>query len=479
MIRLSKAAKELNVGIANIVDFLYLKGFDIDGRPNTKITSEMYELLQKEFSPYAEMKKQSANWESRKLHLNTKSVVKKPKATELENKKDFGEEKNQSNSSGEAEKRTTNSKSINQVKKPGIKSKLTSAEENKLNHKKYNSKNSFDVKLSFLFEDDELILLKKHGEWYRALYEGKIKPTSESQKIFTKKSSDSPPINHHHSVWRKYLSVQDSWGEINKILNASSKDDLKILADILECSFVTSDDILKSLIKKSKNIVDDIVDDNQYSYRDILTKVAHQLKITKDNNVRFTDRLKDEEWLDFDNGILGTAFLSLSNLAIATISHHSAKSSAYSKTSNKDLERKITLTVFKECYNKMSDREKRDFDRKIVALAKENGDTLMKVGSVIGTLTAANLSGFGVYVLATSTLGAITGAIGLTLPFAAYTGLSSVISTVLGPVGWAATGIYAVYKLNDVNYKRIIPAIIYINWLRESTQKSRKHNKSL
>ena len=84
----------------------------------------------------------------------------------------------------------------------------------------------------------------------------------------------------------------------------------------------------------------------------------------------------------------------------------------------------------------MSDREKRDFDRKIVALAKENADSLMKVGSVIRTLTAANLSGFGVYVLATSTLGAITGAIGLTLPFAAYTGLSSVISTDLDPVGW-------------------------------------------
>jgi translation initiation factor IF-2 len=42
MMRLSKVASELNVGVYTIVDFLYLNGFKIDGRPNTKITSKMY-----------------------------------------------------------------------------------------------------------------------------------------------------------------------------------------------------------------------------------------------------------------------------------------------------------------------------------------------------------------------------------------------------------------------------------------------------
>ena len=35
--RLSKVAKELNVGIANIVEYLASKGMKVDGRPNTKI----------------------------------------------------------------------------------------------------------------------------------------------------------------------------------------------------------------------------------------------------------------------------------------------------------------------------------------------------------------------------------------------------------------------------------------------------------
>ncbi len=49
-IRLIKAATELNIGISNIVDFLNEKGFDIQNKPTTKITSEMYDLLVENFS---------------------------------------------------------------------------------------------------------------------------------------------------------------------------------------------------------------------------------------------------------------------------------------------------------------------------------------------------------------------------------------------------------------------------------------------
>jgi translation initiation factor IF-2 len=57
--RLSKVAKELNVGIANVVDHLASKGIDIDGRPNTKITPNAYEILKQEFSADVEQHKRS------------------------------------------------------------------------------------------------------------------------------------------------------------------------------------------------------------------------------------------------------------------------------------------------------------------------------------------------------------------------------------------------------------------------------------
>jgi len=57
--RLSKVAKELNVGIANVIDHLASKGIEIDGRPNTKITPESYKLLKQEFSADVEQHKRS------------------------------------------------------------------------------------------------------------------------------------------------------------------------------------------------------------------------------------------------------------------------------------------------------------------------------------------------------------------------------------------------------------------------------------
>ncbi len=44
-IRLNKAAKELNVGIPNLVEYLAKKGHHIEANPNARITPEQYELL--------------------------------------------------------------------------------------------------------------------------------------------------------------------------------------------------------------------------------------------------------------------------------------------------------------------------------------------------------------------------------------------------------------------------------------------------
>lgn len=49
-IRLNKVTRDLNVGIATVVEFLQKKGHAIEANPNTKITEEQYILLVKEFS---------------------------------------------------------------------------------------------------------------------------------------------------------------------------------------------------------------------------------------------------------------------------------------------------------------------------------------------------------------------------------------------------------------------------------------------
>jgi len=65
--RLSKIARELNVGISTIVEYLHKKGVKIDSNPNEKISPEHCDLLMKEFSTDLNVKK-----ESEKLQLKNK-----------------------------------------------------------------------------------------------------------------------------------------------------------------------------------------------------------------------------------------------------------------------------------------------------------------------------------------------------------------------------------------------------------------------
>lgn len=89
--------------------------------------------------------------------------------------------------------------------------------------------------------------------------------------------------------------------------------------------------------------------------------------------------------------------------------------------------------------------------------------------SLKGPITAysmlglAQASGFGVYIASTTALGFLTHAVGVTLPFAFYTGMSTTIAFVIGPVGWLSAGIWGAWRLTEPKWKYLIPALIYIS----------------
>jgi translation initiation factor IF-2 len=58
-IKLFKAAKELNIGIGTIVEFLASKGFKIDKQPNAKLDGDMYQTLLKEFAADKSIKEEA------------------------------------------------------------------------------------------------------------------------------------------------------------------------------------------------------------------------------------------------------------------------------------------------------------------------------------------------------------------------------------------------------------------------------------
>jgi len=59
--RLSKAARELNIGISTIIDVLYQYGFNISAKPNTKITEEQFQILTNHFLTKKEVRKKGVS----------------------------------------------------------------------------------------------------------------------------------------------------------------------------------------------------------------------------------------------------------------------------------------------------------------------------------------------------------------------------------------------------------------------------------
>ena len=71
-IRLNKVAKEFNVGISTLVDFLAKKGKSIENNPNTKIDKELYDILSSAFISERKVKEEAS-----KLDFSTQKTIQK------------------------------------------------------------------------------------------------------------------------------------------------------------------------------------------------------------------------------------------------------------------------------------------------------------------------------------------------------------------------------------------------------------------
>jgi translation initiation factor IF-2 len=79
--RLSKVARELNVGISTIVSFLDSKGISVEAKPNSKIEPEVYEILSKEFQSEKSAKEESKNVSMPSTDRESVSIDQSPEDT--------------------------------------------------------------------------------------------------------------------------------------------------------------------------------------------------------------------------------------------------------------------------------------------------------------------------------------------------------------------------------------------------------------
>ena len=109
-------------------------------------------------------------------------------------------------------------------------------------------------------------------------------------------------------------------------------------------------------------------------------------------------------------------------------------------------EKELFLKLFQQGYERKTDQEKKEFQEQLI----KKGMSPAEASSVasLSTIAVAQLSGFGVYMLASSTVSAVAGFFGATLSFGFYTTMSSVISYAIGPVGiiLASIPLYKTFK---------------------------------
>ena len=73
-VRLGKVAKEFNVGLQHVVEYLAAKGITVDSSPNAKLNADVYVLLQEKYQP-DKLAKQDAQELTREKHSRDNLVI--------------------------------------------------------------------------------------------------------------------------------------------------------------------------------------------------------------------------------------------------------------------------------------------------------------------------------------------------------------------------------------------------------------------
>lgn len=76
--KISKAAKDLNVGVQTIKDFLQKKGVEVSDNPNSRLSEDVFAMLVKQFKPDMEQKRKIDGMISERQKVKAKAASQKP-----------------------------------------------------------------------------------------------------------------------------------------------------------------------------------------------------------------------------------------------------------------------------------------------------------------------------------------------------------------------------------------------------------------
>ena len=224
-----------------------------------------------------------------------------------------------------------------------------------------------------------------------------------------------------------------------------------------------------SFFGKSKKTNDEIDRESKENHQDINNKIKEEIRALQSYSQEqlytlFIDEVREE--LDIPDSSLAL----LSNKIIASAAKTDSSINEELTVEQKaDIIYQKTLQSIISSLEKQSDEERdemiRQLDIELDSLSSDrkelikqslqtdhlSGEVLrnsfLKSGIGIGSLITVG-SSFGAYIAINTIIHAIfTSFLGITLPFAIYTGVAKGVSIITGPIGWCALGGYSIYSL--------------------------------
>jgi uncharacterized protein YaaW (UPF0174 family) len=133
-----------------------------------------------------------------------------------------------------------------------------------------------------------------------------------------------------------------------------------------------------------------------------------------------------------------------------------------------EFEKHIVQVAFEKMIDTMDEKDRKLLEHEISKYAEKHlGKKNLDIALSSGGLIAANLGGFATYTMASTLLSGVGSSIGVTLPFVAYTTLSSTLSMIMGPLGISALGLWGLYKITSPNTKVTILVVLSLAAIRE------------
>ena len=224
-----------------------------------------------------------------------------------------------------------------------------------------------------------------------------------------------------------------------------------------------------SFFGKSNKTNDDIDRESKENHQDINNKIKEEIRTLQSYSQEelytlFIEEVREE--LDVPDSSLSL----LSNKIIASAAKTDSSINEELTVEQKaDIIYQKTLQSIISSLEKQSDEERNEMIRQLdMELDKLSSDrkelikqslqtdhlsgevlrnSFLKSGVGIGSLITVG-SSFGAYIAINTIIHAIfTSFLGITLPFAVYTGVAKGVSIIAGPIGWCALGGYSIYSL--------------------------------